>query len=167
HREWSRRPRRAPPPLRRGQGGVADRGGRQPVGFVSVSAGPDQVTEAPAWFERALAGPYTDEHGEVRGARVHYLAWGRPGQGGLVFVHGGAAHAHWWTHVAAHFARDYRVLALDLSGHGDSDHRDEYPLTGWTDEVIAVADHGGVEGPVVVVGHSMGGFVTIATAALH
>jgi pimeloyl-ACP methyl ester carboxylesterase len=98
---------------------------------------------------------------------VHYVAWGRPGRRGLVFVHGGAAHAHWWTHVAAHFARDYRVLALDLSGHGDNDHRDEYPLTGWTDEVIAVADHGGVEGPVVVVGHSMGGFVTIATAALH
>ena len=132
-----------------------------------MSAGPDQVTEAPAWFERALAVPYTDEHVEVRGAHVHYLAWGRPGRRGLVFVHGGAAHAHWWTHVAAHFARDYRVLALDLSGHGDSDHRDEYPLTGWTDEVIAVTEHGGVEGPVVVVGHSMGGFVTIATAALH
>ena len=132
-----------------------------------MSAGPDQAVEVPAWFERALAVPYADEHVAVNGAAVHYVAWGRRGQRGLVFVHGGAAHAHWWTHVAAHFARDHRVLALDLSGHGDSDHRDEYSLTGWTDEVIAVAEHGGVEGPVVVVGHSMGGFVTIATAALH
>ena len=32
---------------------------------------------------------------------------------------------------------------------------------------MAVADAGGIDGPPVVVGHSMGGFVTIATAALH
>src|SRR5690606_31427054 len=37
----------------------------------------------------------------------------------------------------------------------------------WTDEVIAVAEHAGIAGLPVVVGHSMGGFVTIATAALH
>jgi len=123
--------------------------------------------EAPAWFRRALAEPFTDEHIAVGGAEVHYLAWGQPGRRGLVFVHGGAAHAHWWTHVAASFAADFRVLALDLSGHGDSGHRDGYSLTTWTDEVMAVAAAGGVEGPPVVVGHSMGGFVTIATAALH
>ena len=123
--------------------------------------------EAPPWFRRALAEPSTDEHVAVGRAEIHYLAWGRPGRRGLVFVHGGAAHAHWWTHVAASFAADLRVLALDLSGHGDSGHRDEYSLTTWTEEVMAVAAAGGVEGPPVVVGHSMGGFVTIATAALH
>ena len=66
-----------------------------------------------------------------------------------------------------HFAADFRVLALDLSGHGDSDHRDAYRFEDWTDEVIAVAEAGGIVGPPVVIGHSMGGFVTIATAALH
>ena len=78
-----------------------------------MNHGPDHAREAPAWFERALAVPFTDEYVDVAGAAVHYLAWGRPGQRGLVFVHGGAAQAHWWTHVAAHFARDHRVLALD------------------------------------------------------
>lgn len=125
--------------------------------------GPD----APAWFRRALAVPRTDEFVEVGGASVHYLAWGEPGRRGLVFVHGGGAHAHWWTHVAARFARRFRVLAIDLSGHGDSDHRPEYSLTQWTDEVMAVASAGGIDGPPVIVGHSMGGFVTIATAGLH
>lgn len=121
----------------------------------------------PGWFSRALAVPRTDAFVEHVGARIHYLAWGEPGRRGLVFVHGGGAHAHWWTHVAATFASEFRVLAIDLSGHGDSDHRAEYLLEQWTDEVIAVADAGGIDGLPVIIGHSMGGFVTIATAARH
>lgn len=122
---------------------------------------------APAWFRAALEVPFTDEHVTVHGTDIHYLAWGERGRRGLVFVHGGGAHAHWWTHVAATFADGLRVLALDLSGHGDSGTRDVYALEQWTDEVVAVADAGGIAGPPVVVGHSMGGFVTIGTAGLH
>ena len=123
--------------------------------------------DAPAWFRRALAVPFHDEWTAVDGARVHLLTWGEPGRRGMVFVHGGGAHAHWWSHVAALFAGDFRVVAVDLTGHGDSDHRDRYSLDQWTEEVMAAAEAGGVDGPPVVVGHSMGGFVTIATAARH
>lgn len=123
--------------------------------------------DAPAWFRRALAVPFEDGFVDVRGTRIHYLAWGEPHRRGLVFVHGGAAHAHWWTHVAATFAKDLRVVAIDLSGHGDSGHRDEYDIELWATEVMAVAAAGGIVGRPVVVGHSMGGFVTIATAAIH
>lgn len=103
----------------------------------------------------------------VDGATISYLGWGERHRRGLVFVHGGGAHAHWWTHVAAGFAQDFRVLAIDLSGHGDSDHRATYSLEQWAEEVVAVAEHGGVTGRPVVVGHSLGGFVTIVTAARH
>lgn len=122
---------------------------------------------APDWFRRALAVPFTDRTVDVGGVPVHYVAWGDPGRRGLVFVHGGAAHAHWWTHVAARFADEYRVVAVDLSGHGDSGHRDGYRFEQWIDEVVAVIGDAGIAGRPVVVGHSMGGFVTIATAALH
>ena len=122
---------------------------------------------APTWFTRALAVPFEDGEVEVDGASIHYLAWGERGRRGLVFVHGGGAHAHWWTHVAATFADQYRVAALDLSGHGDSSHRATYDIEQWTAEVMAVADAAGMAEQPVVVGHSMGGFVTIATAALH
>ncbi|MDQ1373867.1 MAG: hypothetical protein QOJ09_1205, partial [Actinomycetota bacterium] len=111
--------------------------------------------------------PFIDGSVNVDGASIHYLAWGEQRRPGLVFVHGGGAHAHWWTHVAANFAPEFRVLAVDLSGHGDSAHRPSYAFEQWTNEVLAVAEHGGIAGPPVVVGHSMGGFVTIATAALH
>jgi pimeloyl-ACP methyl ester carboxylesterase len=123
--------------------------------------------DAPDWFRRALAVPVADDEVEVAGAAIHYLAWGERGRRGLVFVHGGGAHAHWWTHVAATFATELRVLAIDLSGHGDSHHRDRYSLEQWTDEVMAVAADGGIDDRPVVVGHSMGGFVTMATAARH
>lgn len=123
--------------------------------------------DAPAWFRRALDVPFEDRTTEVEGATIHYLAWGEPGRRGLVFVHGGGAHAHWWTHIAATFAGEFRVLAVDLSGHGDSDHRDAYELAQWTNEVVGIIDPGDIDGPPVVIGHSMGGFVTIATAALH
>ncbi len=128
---------------------------------------PEVLPDAPEWFRRAVAVPCTDGRVEVDGAAVHYLAWGEAGRRGLVFVHGGGAHAHWWTPVAATFANHFRVAAVDLSGHGDSDHRELYDFEQWTREVIAVAHDAGIEGLPVVIGHSMGGFVTIATAALH
>jgi pimeloyl-ACP methyl ester carboxylesterase len=123
--------------------------------------------DAPDWFAAALAVPRTDERIDVEGAGIHYLAWGERGRRGLVFIHGGGANAHWWTHIAGTFAADFRVIAVDLSGHGDSDHRDEYVLEQWTREVMAAVGDAGIAGPPVIVGHSMGGFVTIATAALH
>jgi len=127
----------------------------------------EPLTSSPAWFRRALAVPFEDLETDVEGCRVHGLAWGRPGGPGLVFVHGGGAHAHWWTHIAAAFTEDFRVVAVDLSGHGDSGHRHTYTLDRWTDEVVAAAEVGQINGAPVVIGHSMGGFVTVATAARH
>jgi len=84
-----------------------------------------------------------------------------------VLVHGGAAHAHWWSFIAPLLLPDYQVVALDLSGHGDSEGRKLYPRELWAKEVMAVADHAGFDQPPIVIGHSMGGFVTIATAAAY
>jgi len=122
---------------------------------------------APGWFRSALATPVDDVWAVVDGCDLHALGWGQQGRPGLVFVHGGGANAHWWTHVAATFADQYRVVAVDLSGHGDSGHRRRYALETWTREVVALAAAGGTDGPPVVVGHSMGGFVSIATAARY
>ena len=122
---------------------------------------------APAWFRRALG--HEPEVGRVHssGCGINYLAWGRAGAPGLIFIHGGAAHAHWWSFLVPLLADHYRVVAMDLTGHGDSDRRAEYALVDWAGEVMAVAGHAGMAPGPVVIGHSMGGFVTIGTAALH
>jgi len=121
----------------------------------------------PAWFTRAVALEFADVEVEVDGCRIHALTAGPEARPALVFVHGGGAHARWWTPVAAQFAAEYRVVCLDLSGHGDSGRRDRYSLEQWTDEVAAVAAATAEVPRPVVIGHSMGGFVTIATAARH
>lgn len=120
---------------------------------------------APEWFVDALAAPREEDEVEVEGTPVHSVRWGAPGRPGIVLVHGGAAHAHWWDHVAPMLAQEYCVVALDLSGHGDSGRRERYPTELWAREVVEVAEHAGIEGPPIVVGHSMGGWVAICAAA--
>lgn len=124
------------------------------------------LPSAPDWFRAALAVPEEQSAVQVDGTRIAYRVWGEPGKPGLLFIHGGGANSYWWTHVAALFAADHRVVALDLSGHGDSDHRDDYSVERWTRETMAVSDAAGFDDAPVIIGHSMGGMVAIATAAL-
>jgi pimeloyl-ACP methyl ester carboxylesterase len=58
------------------------------------------------------------------------------------------------------------VVAVDLSGHGDSDRRDRYSLDTWAREVLAVVAEAGTAAASVVIGHSMGGLVTLRLATL-
>jgi pimeloyl-ACP methyl ester carboxylesterase len=121
----------------------------------------------PGWFARAVAAPFRERTVDVDGCPIGYLDWGDPDDPGLVFVHGGAAHAHWWSFLAPLFLDRWRAVALDLSGHGDSGRRPAYSHPQWAREVVAVAEHAALPGPPVVVGHSMGGLVAIQTAADH
>jgi pimeloyl-ACP methyl ester carboxylesterase len=117
------------------------------------------VGEVPAWFSAALATVPEHRAVKVDGCRIHLRCWGDEQLPGLVFVHGGAAHSGWWDHVAPFFASSHRVVALDLSGHGDSEWRQHYDMSLWVSEVFAAAEAGGIRGRAIVVGHSMGGWV--------
>jgi pimeloyl-ACP methyl ester carboxylesterase len=125
------------------------------------------ISEAPHWFHDALEAPFEERFIELAGCDIHYLRWGDAGRPGIVFVHGGAAHAHWWSFIAPLLTPEYRVAALDLSGHGDSGRREAYPRELWGDEVMAVAADAEFAGHPILVGHSMGGFVAIAAAVEH
>ena len=57
------------------------------------------VVSAPEWFVAALAAPREEDEVEVEGTPIHSVRWGTSGRPGIVLVHGGAAHAHWWDHV--------------------------------------------------------------------
>ena len=122
---------------------------------------------APQWFLDALA--TLPEHAETEsdGVPIHYRRWGSTDRPGLVLVHGGAAHSGWWDHVAPLLAGEYCVVALDLSGHGDSGRRDHYDMETWAREVIAVAEHACLPEPPIIVAHSMGGWVGLTVAADH
>lgn len=125
------------------------------------------TSHPPEWFTRAVTAPVRDGRVEVAGTPIHYLEWGERGRPGIVLIHGGSAHAHWWTHLAPMLAGSYHPVALDLSGHGDSGRRNEYSFDQWAEEVMAVCRACGIDDPPVLVGHSMGGMVAIVAASLH
>src|SRR5262249_23539130 len=62
----------------------------------------------------------TDRFATVNGLRLHYLEWGDAGKPPMILLHGIARHAHTFDHIAPDLARSYRVLAIDMRGHGDS-----------------------------------------------
>src|SRR6266581_4475373 len=121
----------------------------------------EKKSKVPAWFTRAVNSPFEDRFIEVEGCRIHYLRWGKVGRPGLLLVHGGFAHAHWWDFIAPFFAEHYRVAAIDLSGMGDSGHREKYSSEMFVNEVISVCSDAGFGDKPIIVGHSFGGFVAL------
>ena len=95
---------------------------------------------------------------EAEGAIIHYLRWHQPTKPTVLLVHGHAAHAHWWDAVAIHLRKDFDIIALDLSGCGDSEHRVQYDYATYTRELLAVCRNADVSRPIIV-GHSFGGTV--------
>lgn len=120
----------------------------------------------PSWFTAAIDQKPDHSDVEVDGCRIHVRGWGAAEQPPVVLVHGGGAHSGWWDHIAPFFSRTHRVIAPDLSGHGDSGTRSSYDLRTWATEVMAVAAAAGAAGRPTIVGHSMGGWVA-ATAAMN
>ncbi len=131
---------------------------------MEVSVG---ASSPPGWFTDAVAREPEHARTEVEGVAIASQAWGSRDQPTMMLVHGGAAHAGWWRALGPVLAEGHRVVALDLSGHGDSGWRELYRSEQWAREILAVAAAQGGTGRPLVVGHSMGGFVTIVLAAIH
>ena len=98
------------------------------------------------------------------GTRIRCLVAGDPTAPAMVLLHGLGEQAAGWEPVAPRLAETFRVVALDLRGHGASDRPGAYSYELMRDDVIGVLD--ALELPeVVLVGHSMGGVVAYLVAA--
>jgi pimeloyl-ACP methyl ester carboxylesterase len=104
----------------------------------------------------------------VGGLRLHVFEWGTPAPSGVLLLHGGAAHAHWFDAVAPALAGRRHVVALDQRGHGESDwaRPAAYATRDFVADLLGVLDGLGWE-QAVLAGHSMGGHNAIAAAAWH
>lgn len=71
-----------------------------------------------------------------------------------------------WDTVVAEFAEFYRVLTIDLRGHGDSDRPGAYSFGLMRDDVLGVLDQLGLP-RITLIGHSMGGTVAYLIAEEH
>ena len=97
------------------------------------------------------------------GRSLSALVWGTE-EPEIVLIHGGAQNAHTWDTVA--LALDRPLVAVDLPGHGHSDHRDDGPFGPRENAVdVAVAIRELAPNAAMVVGMSLGGLTSIALAA--
>ena len=118
------------------------------------------------WFNESLLSTPTENFVEVEGAKIHYLTWGDTKNPGLFFIHGFSANAHWWDFIAPAFIEDYCVVAIDLSGSGDSDHRETYSQEMYANEIKAVCDEMDWESADFIA-HSMGGSISLNATSIY
>lgn len=86
------------------------------------------------------------------------------GDEAVVFVHGWNCDRSYWDRQVPFFAEDYRVVAVDLPGHGESSFdREEWTMEAYGEDVAAVVKGLDLQ-RVVLVGHSMGGSVILCAA---
>lgn len=82
----------------------------------------------------------------------------------VVLIHGWVCDRSYWDHQVAPLSERYRVITLDLAGHGESGMgRDAWTITSYGSDVAAVVEALDLE-RVVLVGHSMGGDVAVDAA---
>lgn len=115
--------------------------------------------------ERQLAG-LTPRTVNVDGLTLHYYEGGPADAPTLLMIHGFGANRDNWLRFARYF-KDYRVIALDLPGFGESSKPDiDYDVASQTERVHAFAKTLGLT-RLHLIGNSMGGHIAALYAARH
>lgn len=131
-------------------------------GFISLLALGSCLLLTSSWANDATQ-LSTQSTVSADGTEIAYVAGGT-GETTIVFVHGWTCDRSYWAAQLPAFAEHYRVIAVDLAGHGESEGgRETYSMASFGADVAAAASG---SGPVVLVGHSMGGPVILAAAPL-
>jgi 3-oxoadipate enol-lactonase len=96
------------------------------------------------------------------------MAYTDEGEGAcLLLVHGFPLSRGVWSKQVEAFKTSYRVIAPDLRGFGDSEATaGSSPMSRFAEDLYALMGHLGV-GPVILVGHSMGGYAALAFAKAY
>ncbi len=99
------------------------------------------------------------------GCQLHYEEYGHGAP--VLLVHGLGSSTRDWEYQIPELARHYRVIALDVRGHGRSDKpRERYSIRGFAEDVAALIEHLQLA-PVHLVGISMGGMIGFQLGVDH
>ncbi|MGB2954795.1 MAG: alpha/beta hydrolase [Anaerolineales bacterium] len=97
--------------------------------------------------------------------RIAYSTYGE-GEIALIFIHGWSCDSRYWQKQLSTFLTDYRVVTIDLSGHGNSSSgRRYYTMLSFAKDVKAVIEKDNIN-QAILIGHSMGGGVMAEVARL-
>ena len=121
------------------------------------------IKDQPDWFKEALAVEHVDSFLNISGANIHYMEWGDKSKPSVIMVHGNHAHAHWFEFIGGMLADEYHFVVISFSGMGLSDWRSRYDKSTFVEDIWGVVKELKLDNPVVV-GHSFGGMISLATA---
>ncbi|KKN34271.1 hypothetical protein LCGC14_0795280 [marine sediment metagenome] len=97
------------------------------------------------------------------GVEIHYKIYGT-GEPTLVFVHGWCCDKSYWKEQIPYFSKSYRMVLIDLAGHGESGlNRKDWTMELFGEDVACVAKKLGIT-KIVLIGHSMAGQVILEAA---
>jgi pimeloyl-ACP methyl ester carboxylesterase len=113
------------------------------------------------------AQPVTGTVKSADGITIRYDVWGTDTENPtLVFVHCWCCDRTYWEKQVPYFSKYYKVVTLDLAGHGESGTgRNKYTLDAFAGDVAAVVEKLDLK-KIILLGHSMGGPVIAYTAPL-
>ncbi len=94
--------------------------------------------------------------------RLHYVDWGNEGAPPMLLIHGGRDHCRNWDWVARALRDEYHIVAPDLRGHGDSQWvvGSNYAMVDYVYDIAQLL-HQQEMLPVTIVGHSLGGSISV------
>nr|WP_313405544.1 alpha/beta fold hydrolase [Pseudomonas sp.] len=103
----------------------------------------------------------------VHNLNIHYYQGGPASGETLVLLHGFAADKDNWLRFSRHLTQDYRVIALDMPGFGDSDlPPGSYDVGTQAERLADILDAMGIK-QAHVLGNSMGGHIAALFAARY
>lgn len=138
------------------------------AGAVALAIGGWLVlTTVRARRETRPAEPREGEVLRLPGGDLHIKIDGAAGAPPLVLLHGFGGSIAWWAHVTPILKPRYRVISIDLLGHGGSEkHAGDYSTAALARQVGRALDKLGID-RATVAGQSMGGLVAILLADIR
>ena len=101
---------------------------------------------------------YADKTVATNGVKIHYLEWGDTEAPAIIALHGLRGHGHSWDYFAEPISSEYRVLAWDARGRGESDWvpDGDYGAEAYVKDLEGFCEALKLDS-FVLMGHSMGG----------
>jgi pimeloyl-ACP methyl ester carboxylesterase len=105
---------------------------------------------------------------QIRGRRVNYVDIGSGDKPPIVFIHGLGGCWQNWLENLPRAAQERRAIALDLPGFAFSEMpAEKITISDYARTVYDLLREVGIDEPVVLVGNSMGGFISAEVSLRH
>ena len=124
----------------------------------------NDLKTAPDWFHKAISEKPRIETLTQSLGNLSYQVWDKENSNNIILlVHGTGAHKKWWDPIAPIINANCSVIAPDLPGMGESEHRSEYSFEAFGEAIIAMLNHEKAmekNKQVYLIGHSLGGHLS-------